>query len=69
VKQRNLGLTAKQKFALQILLALIVLGYATWEGNMIKEILWLPGTAHIWSIRLGLLPFGYSGFGGYHQRG
>jgi phospho-N-acetylmuramoyl-pentapeptide-transferase len=50
VKKRNLGLTAKQKFALQILLALVVLGYATWEGNMIKEILWLPGTAHIWSI-------------------
>lgn len=52
VMKRNLGLTAKQKFALQIMLALIVLGYATYK-DMIKEILWLPGTGIIWDIGWG----------------
>ena len=53
VMMRNLGLTAKQKFALQILLALIVLAYVTYKGNMIREILWLPGTSIIWDIGWG----------------
>lgn len=53
VKKRNLGLTAKQKFGLQILLALILLAYVTYKGNMIREILWLPGTGIIWSIGWG----------------
>ena len=53
VMKRNLGLTAKQKFALQILLALIVLAYVTYKGNMIREILWLPGTSIIWDIGWG----------------
>jgi phospho-N-acetylmuramoyl-pentapeptide-transferase len=53
VMKRNLGLTAKQKFALQILLACIVLGYVTYKGDMIREILWLPGTTLIWDIGWG----------------
>jgi phospho-N-acetylmuramoyl-pentapeptide-transferase len=53
VMKRNLGLTAKQKFALQILLACIVLGYVTYKGDMIREILWLPGTSIIWDIGWG----------------
>lgn len=53
VKKRNLGLTAKQKFALQIALALAYIYYVNQHMGSAGTQLWIPGTAV--SLQLGYL--------------
>lgn len=44
VQKRNLGLTAKQKFALQVLLAFAYIFYVEQHVGTSGQYLWLPGT-------------------------
>ena len=53
VKKRNLGLTAKQKFALQIALALAYIYYVTQHAGSAATRLWIPGTE--FSLETGYL--------------
>ncbi|MEE3480049.1 MAG: phospho-N-acetylmuramoyl-pentapeptide-transferase [Succiniclasticum sp.] len=44
VKKRNLGLTAKQKFAMQTALALCYIYYVEVHAGPLATLLWIPGT-------------------------
>lgn len=44
VKKRNLGLTAKQKFAMQTALALCYIYYVEVHAGPVATLLWIPGT-------------------------
>ena len=44
VKKRNLGLTAKQKFAMQTALALCYIYYVEIHAGPLATLLWIPGT-------------------------
>ncbi|MGI6263361.1 MAG: phospho-N-acetylmuramoyl-pentapeptide-transferase [Succiniclasticum sp.] len=52
VKKRNLGLTAKQKFAMQTVLALCYIYYVEVHAGPWATLLWIPGTQRI--IPVGL---------------
>ena len=60
VMKRNLGLTAKQKLALQIALAMAYIYYVEQHAGASGTDLWIPGTAV--TIHTGWLRIGRTGF-------